>query len=204
MNTLAKSKYYLILVIVFILLFALGYFLLTKSYSKLHATRLASAKITKFGNNQLVQDVELPIRLKIPAIQVDTSIDLMGIDADGLMQSPNNAKSVGWYKQGPRPGDIGSAVIDGHYGKWQGGYNSVFDNLHTLQKGDSVYVESSSGSTVTFIVRELRMYNPKANSNDVFISNDGLSHLNLITCDGSWDEESKSYSKRLIVFTDML
>jgi len=33
-------------------------------------------------------------------------------------------------------------------------------------------------------------------------SSDAKAHLNLITCEGVWDKVSKSYSKRLVVFTD--
>ena len=31
--------------------------------------------------------------------------------------------------------------------------------------------------------------------------NDG-NHLNLITCDGEWNEDQKTFSKRLVVFSD--
>ncbi|MFA5714473.1 MAG: PAS domain S-box protein [Candidatus Paceibacterota bacterium] len=37
---------------------------------------------------------------------------------------------------------------------------------------------------------------------DIFVSNDGKAHLNLITCGGFLDEVSKSYPKRLVVFAD--
>lgn len=52
------------------------------------------------------------------------------------------------------------------------------------------------------MVRELRTYGPKDDVTNVFNSSDGQAHLNLITCEGIWDKASKSYSKRLVIFTD--
>ncbi|MDO8507474.1 MAG: class F sortase [bacterium] len=144
----------------------------------------------------------LPVRLKIPSVNVDATIDQMGITPSGAMEVPSGARNVGWFKLGPRPGDKGSAVIDGHYGRWANGDGSVFDDLNKLKKGDKVYVEDEKGITYTFLVREFRDYDPKADASSVFVSNDGKSHLNIITCEGVWNKVSKSYSERLVVFTD--
>jgi len=144
----------------------------------------------------------VPARLQIPKIKVDAAIDQMGILQNGLLEAPTGPKTVGWYKFGPRPGEVGSAVIDGHYGRWANGEGSVFDKLNTLKKGDSLSVVDSKGTITMFIVRELKTYDPKADDSAVFHSNDGRSHLNLITCDGSWSSNSQSYSRRLVVFAD--
>jgi sortase (surface protein transpeptidase) len=63
-----------------------------------------------------------------------------------------------------------------------------------------VYVKDDTGTTIPFVVREIRIYNP-GYAEEVFSSNDGV-HLNLVTCDGVWDGSTKSYTKRLVVFTD--
>jgi len=146
--------------------------------------------------------VSLGFRLKIPKIHVDAQIDLMGLTKAGAMESPVGGKNVGWFKLGTYPGAIGSAVIAGHYGPWKNGDGSVFDNLSSLTKGDKIYVQDASGRTATFIVRESRMYDPKADASDVFGSNDCKAHLNLITCEGIWNKATKTYSARRIVFTD--
>lgn len=146
----------------------------------------------------------LPTRLKIPKINVDAPIDYMGILPNGLLEAPSVPKNVGWYKFGPRPGNMGNAVIDGHYGIWENGERTVFDNLNQLAAGDKVFVEDDKGGFAVFAVRESKSFNPNSDSSEVFKSNDGLAHLNLITCDGSWNTASESYSKRLVVFTDRL
>lgn len=143
----------------------------------------------------------LPIHLKIPSINVDALIESVGLTSDGAMDVPKGPAEVAWYNLGPRPGEMGSAVIDGHSG-YKNNQPAVFDNLYKLQKGDKIYVENDTGVTTTFIVREIQKYNPNADASDVFISNDGKSHLNLITCTGIWNKIWKSHSERLIVFAD--
>lgn len=144
----------------------------------------------------------LPVRLKIPSISVDAAIESIGLTSQGAMDVPKNPGDAAWFNLGPRPGANGSAVIDGHYGTWKNGSGSVFDNLYKLHQGDQLYVEDDKGTIISFVVREIRSYDPKANASDVFGSSDGKSHLNLITCEGVWDKDSKSYPKRLVVFTD--
>ncbi len=64
------------------------------------------------------------------------------------------------------------------------------------------YVQDEKGITTVFVVRELRQYGQNENDGSVFISSDGKAHLNLITCEGVWSAAKKSYSDRLVVFTD--
>lgn len=145
--------------------------------------------------------VSRPVRLKIPAIRVDAAIEAVGLAADGTMDVPTVTSDVAWFELGPTPGAIGSAVITGHYG-WKNGIGMVFNNLHKLRPGDIVTVEDSLGVTSSFVVQTSRRYDPNADVPEVFESADGKAHLNLITCEGIWDAQSNSYSKRLVVFTD--
>ena len=147
-------------------------------------------------------NVETFMRLKIPKINIDTKIDSMGVAKNGAMESPSGSQDVGWFAFGPRPGDDGSAVITGHYGRWKNGDTSVFDNLHTLTPGDKIYIQDENGVTISFVVRELRTYDKNDDASEVFTSNNGTSHLNIIACAGVYDENLKTYSNRLVVFTD--
>src|SRR5438309_658887 len=56
----------------------------------------------------------LPVRLVIPAIQVDASVEQVGRTPDGAMDVPKESNDVGWYKLGFRPGEQGNAVMAGH------------------------------------------------------------------------------------------
>jgi LPXTG-site transpeptidase (sortase) family protein len=158
---------------------------------------IAPASTTKAG--QL--SVGIPIFLVIPKINVDAAIVPVGLTSDGAMGVPTGPTGTAWFELGPRPGEIGSAVIDGHEG-WKGGIAAVFDNLYKLQIGDQVYVQDEQGAATAFVVRSSGTYGQNGDASDVFSSSDGKAHLNLITCEGTWNAAEKSYSNRLVVFTD--
>lgn len=143
----------------------------------------------------------LPSRLEIAGIGVDTVVAPVGLASNGDMDIKENPEEVAWYQYGPRPGQVGSAVIAGHYG-WKAGRASVFTQLHTVKAGDIVTVHDDSGIELSFVVREIRSYDPEADATEVFRSNDGKAHLNLITCEGAWNDEQQTYATRLVVFTD--
>lgn len=142
-----------------------------------------------------------PVRLKIPKINVNSSLEYLGLTEDGAVDAPKGPSNAAWFNLGVRPGEIGSAVIVGHFG-WKNGIPAVFDNLHKLKKGDKLHIEDDKGKIITFIVRELRTYTDNQIAPEVFGSTDDKAHLNLITCQGVWNKTKKSYSNRLVVFTD--
>jgi sortase (surface protein transpeptidase) len=78
----------------------------------------------------------------------------------------------------------------------------VFSSLYELSVGDELSVLNDKGETIYFVVRAIRDYDPTADATDVFASKDGGAHLNLITCEGTWNPSQLSYTQRLVVFTD--
>ena len=143
----------------------------------------------------------LPVRLRIPKIKVDANFENVGLTAQGAVDVPKDFTNVAWYNLSSIPGEKGSAVITGHYGR-KNGRSSVFDNLHKLRVGDELSVEDEKGKSISFKVREIRRYTQDSSALDVFNQKDEGSHLNLITCEGTWEKELKSYSSRLVIFTD--
>lgn len=108
---------------------------------------------------------------------------------------------VAWLDLGTRPGQIGSAVIDGHSG-YKNNQPAVFDDLDKLQKGDEIKVEDGQGATIAFVVKKIKSYGANETLPSVFGSTDSLAHLNLITCDGTWNPTAQTHSSRLVVFAD--
>jgi LPXTG-site transpeptidase (sortase) family protein len=141
------------------------------------------------------------VHLKIPIINVDAVIKDMGVTAEGAMAVPGNRVDVGWYSLGTRPGQMGSAVIGGH-NVWKSGAGA-FARLDELKKGDLVSVVDAKGEVTAFVVRDMHTYDATDTKTGIFASKSGA-HLNLITCSGAWDSLTKSYTKRLVVFTDVV
>lgn len=142
---------------------------------------------------------DLPRQLRIPALNIDTSVLHVGINADGNMATPGNFVDTGWYKYGTVPGFVGSAVIDGHVDNALA-LAGVFKNLENLKPGDNIYVDTASSTQLRFVVEEVVAY-PVAEVplERVFNAKD-KARLNLITCAGNWNQSQKQYSERLVVY----
>ena len=145
----------------------------------------------------------LPVRLKIPAIGVNAAVEDALITPDGRMDVPAGSVNVAWFSLGPNPGQVGSAVIGGHFGI-RDGVKFVFYDLNKLVVGDKIYVENDKGVTLAFQVRRIELFDRNADATTVFISNDGLAHLNVITCEGIWNRVDGAYPSRRVVFTDAI
>jgi LPXTG-site transpeptidase (sortase) family protein len=142
----------------------------------------------------------LPVRLEIPILGVDSFIEDAFITPQGAMEVPSGTVDVAWFALGPQPGQKGSAVIGGHFGI-ENGVPFVFYNLSKLKAGDKVYIIDDKGDTLTFVVDSSSLFAANADATNVFTSSDGLAHLNLITCEGIWNEISGEYPDRTVVFT---
>jgi LPXTG-site transpeptidase (sortase) family protein len=162
-----------------------------------------SAQASKPIIQNRVSVIATPVNLKISKIGVDTTMAAVGVDAKGNMDIDENPKQAAWYKLGAKPGEEGSAVIAGHYG-WKNGVSSVFNDLHMLVKGDKFSTVGEDGKVMTFVVTRLATYAPDQDATNVFRSDDGKAHLNLVTCQGAWNNSQSTYSERLVVFSDLV
>src|SRR6266496_307213 len=144
------------------------------------------------------------VRLLIPSIGVNASIESVGVRPDGTMETPAQRpwNDVGWYNSGPRPGERGSAVIAGHLDR-PGGNPAVFWHLRDLHIGDSVLVVGASGKALRFQVTRIIFFQPQdAPAQDVF-GNTAGSFLNLTTCAGDWIPTQHQTALRLVVYTSL-
>lgn len=143
---------------------------------------------------------EYPVRIRIPALAIDAKVQHVGVNAKGNMAVPSNFTDTAWYEDGPAPGESGSAVIAGHVNNGLG-LSGVFENLNDLEVGDDIYVERADGEVVHFIVMSSRVYPYTDAPEEVIFNPAGSARLNLITCEGRWVAEDKTYDERLVVFT---
>lgn len=188
-NLLRRNK-------IFVVLFTLVLFASSTYFA------LAGTKSSTLGAVNLNQGfLSTSSTLIIPSINTYSKVEETGLNDEGDMEVPKGRENVAWYKGGPPPGDVGSSVIAGHFG-WKDDEPAVFDNLHLLSAGDRIYVRGSNNKIVVFIVRETKTYSPEEDATEIFVSNDGKAHLNLITCGGDWDKRLQSRTLRLVVFAD--
>lgn len=142
-----------------------------------------------------------PARLQIPAIALDAEVESVGLTSKGAMDTPQNRYNVAWYNKGPRPGELGSAVIDGHL-DGENQTTAVFKDLNKVKVGDTITIVDKDNKTLTFTVRRTKLFQATDPTTEVFGSTNGI-YLNLITCAGTWNTERQDYEERLVVFTEL-
>ncbi|MCZ2821074.1 class F sortase [Modestobacter sp. VKM Ac-2977] len=139
-----------------------------------------------------------PVRVQIPALGVRSQVMALGLERDGSMEVPPGGYPVGWYEGSPTPGQLGPAVLAGHV-DW-GGEPGAFHGLRELLPGDEIVVERADGTTVTFGVDAVEEHPKEAFPTDAVYADIGHAGLRLITCGGSFDEDTGDYTDNVIVF----
>lgn len=141
-----------------------------------------------------------PVRLIAEAIGVDATIISLGLDGGtGQMEVPNDVRDVGWYRHGPGPGEVGSALLAAHvdgYGQGSG----VFFDLKALEPGDEVRIVDADGAEQLFIVGARATYHKDELPLDVLFSRGGHPVLTLVTCGGGFNQTSRSYDSNVVVY----
>jgi hypothetical protein len=173
----------------------------TSTTAPLGATaRVEPLGVQSFKSVRNYADVAEPVRLRVPGAGVDTGLQRLGRAADRSIEVPTDFGVAGWFAEGPRPGQVGPAVILGHVDSRTG--PGVFLELAKLAPGAEVLVDRADGSTVAFrVIRIVRV--PKAEFPTDLVYGPTLEpSLRLVTCGGSFDRATGSYRDNVIVYAD--
>jgi sortase (surface protein transpeptidase) len=145
----------------------------------------------------------LPTRLRIPAIEIDAAVEPIGLTADHEMDVPAGWESVGWYQYGPRPGQIGNAVLAGHLDT-NTGAPGIFWRLDELQPGDTILIDGEDGESLIFQILSLARYPYAEAPREEIFGPAQTARLNLITCSGAWNPQDRVYDHRLVVYAQLV
>ena len=143
-----------------------------------------------------------PVALRIPAIGVAVSVSELGLNPDGTVEVPSNFQEPGWFRLGPSPGQVGSAVILGHVDSYQG--PAVFFQLRSLRAGDSVEVSLADGVVAHFVVSMVATYPKDQFPAGLVYGSHGYSALQLVTCGGTFDTHARSYLSNVVAYTSLV
>jgi sortase (surface protein transpeptidase) len=146
--------------------------------------------------------VARPEYLSIPAIGVHTRLIRLGLTAQRALQVPASTSVAGWYTGGPRPGQVGSAVIAGHIDSYLG--PGVFFRLRLLRPGDRLYVRNAGGTLAVFDVYDEHSY-PKDHFPTQKVYGPAPDpELRLITCGGTFNAAIGSYLNNVVVYATQI
>jgi sortase (surface protein transpeptidase) len=159
-----------------------------------------SSSEASFHSVRSYADVAEPVRLRIPALQIDAPLTHLGVAPDQTIEVPADFAVPGWFDQGPRPGQPGPAVILGHVDSKAG--PAVFYRLNRLPVGAEVFVDRADGSTVDFRVRGTQHVPKTAFPTDLVYAPTLEPSLRLVTCGGPFDHTKSSYLDNVIVYAD--
>lgn len=114
---------------------------------------------------------------------------------------PSQANRAAWYTHSVTPGQIGSAVIEGHVDSYAG--PAVFFRLGALRPGNVIDVTRADGVTAIFKVTGVREY-PKAKfpAGKIY-GRTNYAALRLITCGGTFDSATGHYLGSTVVFASL-
>ncbi|MGR6970610.1 class F sortase [Streptomyces cynarae] len=143
----------------------------------------------------------LPLRVDIPELSVQAPVVARGLDAQGGVEPPpfDEPGVVAWYQGGVTPGAPGTALFVGHVDTRS--KPAVFYRIGTLRPGAVVRVVRDDGKVAEFTVESVEVL-----SRDHFDARQaygqrepGRAELRLITCGGTYDKASDTYSANVVV-----
>ncbi|WP_326575972.1 class F sortase [Streptomyces sp. NBC_00487] len=144
----------------------------------------------------------VPVRLLIPAIEVDTPVIRLGLAPDGTVEVPpvTAHDRAGWYRHSPTPGQTGPSVILGHV--TVGAYgDGVFRHLARLRRGERIEARLENGTTPEFTVDSVRTVAKAEFPADEVYGDVDRPALRLITCGGP--RTGDEYRDNVIVFATL-
>ncbi|MFD4539883.1 class F sortase [Streptomyces bauhiniae] len=145
----------------------------------------------------------LPVRVTIPSAGVDTGPILeLGLAADGTVEVPSVAQAgrIGWYSKGVTPGEMGPAVLIGHYDTVKG--PAVLRNVGRIKQGARITVARADGSAAVFSVRTVEQVDKDAFPTAKVYGDTPRPELRLITCGGAIENGHRP--DNIIIYGDLV
>lgn len=165
------------------------------------APRQASADLRNWAPERGAPVAARPVAVRLPSLRVSSRLERLDLDDDGAIETPADWQRAGWYRGGPRPGDVGAAVILGHVDSTTG--PAVFYRLRRLRPGDEIRVTRADGSVAVFTVDRLEQHRKTRFPTDEVYYPTPEPTLRLVTCGGEFDTEARSYRDNLVVFASL-
>jgi sortase (surface protein transpeptidase) len=146
----------------------------------------------------------MPVRIQIPALHVDAQVIPVGVTSAGALEVPENVVQAAWFQAGNAPGQAGTSIIAAHVDF--NGKLGLFNQLHTLKKGDVIIVTDYTRHVHRFTAVTGRLF-PKSDPSTVqslaaASAKPGQPQLALITCGGALDTQKHSYYDNFVLLAN--
>jgi hypothetical protein len=152
-------------------------------------------------------DRATPWELIVPAARIRADVVRTTILPGAQVGAPDNPEVIGWWDDGPAPGQAGNVILDGHrdFTDINGNVGTgVCWQLNESEPGDLIVIRDT-------VTSDAWIYRITDSLSVVWDDPSGVSWLygtldsvlTLITCEGSFDRSTHNYSNRLIVRAEL-
>ncbi|MGW2958232.1 class F sortase [Streptomyces sp. NPDC001220] len=142
-----------------------------------------------------------PERIDIPDLGVQAPVVARGLDAKGGIDPPpfDQPGVVGWYGSGTEPGTAGTALLVGHVDTET--RPAVFYKISALRPGETIRVVRADGTVAEFTIDDVRVLpRDHFDAQQAYGAHEsGRAELRLITCGGTFDRTTHSYTANVVV-----
>jgi LPXTG-site transpeptidase (sortase) family protein len=142
-----------------------------------------------------------PIELVVPALKIHAQIKPIEVNAQNVLDPPEDVHQVGWWRRSVRPGnDHGQTVLTGHTVHTGGG---VMNRLAQLHPGNVVRVVTPKGTMVYRTTKVLTLSKAQLARRSTALFGQGResNRLVLVTCTG-WT--GSTYTSNVVAFAEPL
>lgn len=146
-------------------------------------------------------------RLKLPRFGVDAPIEMLGLDAQGRLDTPKDEnRAVAWYPEYAKPGWKGNSVFSAHVY-----YHSIpapFKDLAKSVAGDQIIVQMEDGTEYVYeVFSNERYHRDTIPMGDIIWPTQKADYdewITLITCGGELDSTGQHYISRDVIVAKRL
>jgi sortase (surface protein transpeptidase) len=148
-------------------------------------------------------EAETDWELLVPSARLKAAIVKVGTTPEGALGAPDNPEVIGWWEEGPLPGRPGNVLLDGHRD-----FSDIYDQVGTgvcwalpqTQPGDPILIRDNAANVYyLYEVTETASVGWDDSEGTSYLAPAQEAKLTLVTCEGSFDEDSHNYSNRRIV-----
>ncbi|MEU6810766.1 class F sortase [Streptomyces sp. NPDC046831] len=140
--------------------------------------------------------------LRIPSLGIDAPVVGLGLDRNRGLRTPpvDEPRLVGWYRDGPSPGEAGTAVAVGHRDTRTGA--AVFAALGQVEPGKHIEARRADGRTAVYTVDKVRVFDKAHFPDKEVYGRSRRPELRLLTCGGLYTRTT-GYSSNVVVFAHL-
>lgn len=141
--------------------------------------------------------------LWVPSARIYATVNKVGRTPGGAMGAPDNPDVIGWLHSSAAPGEAGNSLMVGHrdYTDINGrvGYGVCWE-LDKSRLGDAIIViDTDNALAYVYEIIEKVTIDPKDSDSLDYLRQTEEPVVTLITCNGSFDVNTHSYSHRLVL-----